>query len=109
MLIYSRAIPENDQEPLQWPEDVVVRGSAVSFYIFVLQALFFYHYSGTFCATISFSLEISRRVILVPLRVKPSKYLFHRLLPYRGSLLRWKCPSLLERPWTCPTETRRKL
>ncbi|KAI0273871.1 hypothetical protein BGY98DRAFT_1090738 [Russula aff. rugulosa BPL654] len=23
MLIYSRAIPENDQEPLQWPEDVV--------------------------------------------------------------------------------------
>lgn len=30
MLVYSRAIPEGDQEPLQWPEDVVVRGSAVS-------------------------------------------------------------------------------
>jgi hypothetical protein len=28
MLIYSRAVPEGDQEPLQWPEDVVVRGSA---------------------------------------------------------------------------------
>jgi hypothetical protein len=28
MLVYSRAIPESDQEPLQWPEDVVVRGSA---------------------------------------------------------------------------------
>lgn len=25
MLIYSRAIPEGDQGPLQWPEDVVVR------------------------------------------------------------------------------------
>jgi hypothetical protein len=33
MLIYSRAIPESDQEPLQWPEDVVVRGSAVSFFL----------------------------------------------------------------------------
>lgn len=40
MLIYSRAIPENDQEPLQWPEDVVVRGSVVSFYIFVLRCTF---------------------------------------------------------------------
>jgi hypothetical protein len=28
MLIYSRAVPEGDQETLQWPEDVVVRGSA---------------------------------------------------------------------------------
>ena len=25
MLIYSRAIPEGDQEPLQWPKNVVVR------------------------------------------------------------------------------------
>lgn len=25
MLIYSRAVPEGDQEPLPWPEDVVVR------------------------------------------------------------------------------------
>jgi hypothetical protein len=45
MLIYSRAIPESDQEPLQWPEDVVVRGSARFFLsIFVLRpstALFF--------------------------------------------------------------------
>ena len=33
MLIYSRAIPESDdQEPLQWPEDVVVRGSTISFF-----------------------------------------------------------------------------
>lgn len=24
MLIYSRAVPEGDQEPLPWPEDVVV-------------------------------------------------------------------------------------
>lgn len=31
MLIYSRAIPEGDQEPLQWPEDVVVRGNAPLF------------------------------------------------------------------------------
>jgi hypothetical protein len=29
MLIYSRAIPEKDQEPLQWPEEVVVRGTAL--------------------------------------------------------------------------------
>jgi hypothetical protein len=48
-------------------------------------------------------------VLLVPPRVKPSKYLFHRLLPYPASLRRWKYPSLLESPWTCPTEIRRKL
>ncbi len=29
MLIYSRATLEGDQEPLQWPEGVVVRGTAV--------------------------------------------------------------------------------
>ena len=34
MLIYSRAIPENDQEPLQWPEGVVVRGSTVPFFLY---------------------------------------------------------------------------
>ncbi len=108
MLIYSRAIPESDQEPLQWPEDVVVRGSAtfLFFSISVLRCVI--HYSGPFSATISFSLEIPRRVLLVPPRVKSSKYLFHRLLPYPASLRRWKCPSLLESPWTCPTETRRE-
>jgi hypothetical protein len=35
MLLYSRAIPEGEQEPLQWPEDIVVRGSAVSFFLFL--------------------------------------------------------------------------
>jgi hypothetical protein len=75
---------------------------------------FFAIYSGPYSATIRFSLGIPRRVLplplllLVPPRVKPSKYLFHRLLPYPASLRRWKCPSLLERTWTCPTETCRK-
>jgi hypothetical protein len=113
MLIYSRAIPESDQEPLQWPEDVVVRGSAGFFLSIFLSyrhplSLFFTINSGPFSATISFSFEISRRVLPVQPRVKPSKYLFHRLLPYPASLRRWKCPSLLESPWTCPTESRRK-
>lgn len=57
-----------------------------------------------FSAIISFSFTV-----LLLLQVKPSKYLFRHLLPYPASLRRWKCPSLLERPWTCPTETRRKL
>lgn len=39
MLIYSRAIPESDQEPLQWPEDVVVRGSAISLFRLCLTSL----------------------------------------------------------------------
>jgi len=30
MLIYSRAVPEGDQEPLPWPEDVVVRAQPPS-------------------------------------------------------------------------------
>jgi len=56
-----------------------------------------------FSAIISFSF-----MVLLLLQVKPSKYLFRHLLPYPASLRRWKCPSLLERPWTCPTETLRK-
>ena len=96
MLIYSRAIPESDQEPLQWPDDVMVRDSAISLFLLLSYAvLFLYHYSGPFSATISFFLEILRRVLLVPPRVKPSKYLSHRLLPYPASLRPWKCPSLL--------------
>ena len=44
MLIYSRAIPEGDQEPLQWPEDVVVRGSAPLFLSnFVLRCIHHHH------------------------------------------------------------------
>ena len=41
MLIYSRAIPEGDQEFLQWPEDVVVRGRArfLSFEFCVLRCI----------------------------------------------------------------------
>ena len=31
MLIYSRAIPEGEQEPLQWPENVVVRAPPFPF------------------------------------------------------------------------------
>ena len=31
MLSYSRAIPEGDPEPLQWPEDVVVRAQPIFF------------------------------------------------------------------------------
>jgi hypothetical protein len=61
--------------------------------------------SGTFSATIRFSLEKSRRVLLP--QVKPSKSLFRHLRPYPVSLRRWKCPSLLVRPWTCPIEIRR--
>ena len=30
MLIYSRAVPGGDQEPLPWPEDVVVRTQPLS-------------------------------------------------------------------------------
>lgn len=65
-------------------------------------ALLFLH-SGTFSATIRFSLEKSHRVIP---RVKqpPSDYLFRRLRPYPASRHRWKYPSLLERPWMCPIE-----
>jgi len=41
MLIYSRAVPESDEEPLQWPEDVVVRGSTRFFLsIFVLRCIY---------------------------------------------------------------------
>ena len=30
MLIYSRAVPEGDEGPLPWPEDVAVRAMALS-------------------------------------------------------------------------------
>ena len=105
MLIYSRAIPEGEQEPLQWPENVVVR--APPFLLFCLQCQpreLRLLYSGTFSATTKFSLDKSRRV-LVP-RVKPSRSLFRRLRPYPASLRRWKYPSPPGSPWTCPIEIR---
>jgi hypothetical protein len=66
MLIYSRATPEWDQEPLQWPEDVVVRGTIVYSPLILSndadQRTSLYNCSGPFSATISFSLETSRRM-----------------------------------------------
>jgi hypothetical protein len=47
MLIYSRAIPEGDQDFLQWPEDVVVRCSA-PFFLFLVFCLTMHPSPSTF-------------------------------------------------------------
>ena len=108
MLIYSRAIPEGEQEPLQWPENVVVRPPPFHFSCHQCQLRELHPLnSGTFSATTKFSLDKSRRVLVR--RVKPLKSLFRRLRPYRASPRRWKYPLPLGSPWTCPIETRGKL